>query len=161
MRRPVLLLLVAAALLASSPASSAAPPPAPAPQSAQAGTDSFDGTWVGSGRIARPIFRSWCGDGPLVKMTIQDGAARAVFKAFAKGKARAGLRSYVITLTGVVEGDGALTLTGYEASATLALSARDGTGAGTGAGTGEGTGEGTWEFRRLACYGNFRVRRKP
>lgn len=155
MRRPALLLLVAAALLASSPASSAAPPPAP--QSAQAGTDSFDGTWVGSGRIARPIFRSWCGDGPLVKMTIQDGAARAVFKAFAKGKARAGLRSYVITLTGVVEGDGALTLTGYEASATLALSARDG----TGDGTGEGTGEGTWEFRRLACYGNFRVRRKP
>ena len=151
MRRPVLLLLLAAALLASAPARSAAP--APAPQSAQARSDAFDGTWVGSGRIARPIFRSWCGDGPLVEMTIQDGAARAVFKAYAKGKARAGLRSYVITLTGVVDGDGngdgALTLTGYEARATLALSASG------------GTGEGTWEFRRLACYGDFRVRKRP
>ena len=114
-------------------------------QSAQAQIDAFDGTWVGSGSNARTIFRTRCGDGPLVEMKIQKGAAKAILKTFAKGRARSGLLSRVIPLSGIINSDGKLELTGYESSATVDLSASD------------GLGEGTWEFRKLACHGSFRV----
>ena len=52
----------------------------PAMQPAQAQIGDFNGKWVGSGRNARAAFRSRCGSGPLVQLTIHDGSARAVFR---------------------------------------------------------------------------------
>ena len=147
MRGTAVILMFAGALLASAPSGHAFR--APYPQSAQAQMDDFDGNWVGSGRIARPIFRTRCGDGPLIEMRIQDGTAKAVFKAFVKGKSKAGLKSHVIPLSGRIDDDGRLELSGYESAAMAILLASN------------GSGEGTWEFRNLFCDGTLRVRRKP
>lgn len=146
MKSTAMTLVVAVALLASVLSGHAFE--GPFTQSAQPQLDYFDGNWVGSGANARPIFRTRCGNGPLVEITIQDGATMAVFKAFVKGKARSGLRSHLIRLSGAIDRDGKLELSGYESSATVNLSASD------------GLGEGTWEFRKLVCHGSFRGRRK-
>lgn len=141
-----MILVFAIALLASVPLGHAFQ--APYRQSAQAQIDDFDGNWVGSGQIARPVFRARCGNGPLIELRIQDGTAKAVFKAFVKGKSKSGLKSHVIPLSGRIDGDGRLELSGYESAAMAVLSASN------------GSGEGTWEFRNLICDGTFRVRRK-
>jgi len=85
----------------------------------------------------------------LIELKIQDGAAKAVFKAFVKGRSKSGIQSLVITLSGAIDGDGKLELSGYESGVMAVLSASN------------GSGEGTWEFRNLACHGTFRVRRNP
>lgn len=147
MRGTAIILAFSISLLASVPSGHAFQ--TPFTQSAQAQIGDFDGEWVGSGRIARPIFRTRCGNGPLIELRIQNGTAKAVFKAFAKGKAKTGLKSHVIPLSGRIDGDGKLELTGYESAAMAVLLASN------------GSGEGTWEFRNLVCDGTFRVRRKP
>lgn len=121
----------------------------PLVQSAQAQSDAFDGHWVGSGRNAQVSSRNRCGDGPLVDMTIQDGAARAVFKLTVPKGLTSSVRMHVIPLEGSVSGDGKLTLSEQQSNATASLSA------------GSGSGEGTWEIGSLACQGSFQVRRKP
>lgn len=122
---------------------------APFTQFAQAQIGDFDGEWVGSGQIARPIFKSRCGNGPLINLKIENGTAEAVFKAFAKGKAKTGLKTRVVFLRGRIDSDGQLELSGQDSAAKAVLLASN------------GSGEGTWEFRNLVCEGIFRVRRKP
>ena len=116
---------------------------------AEAQSDAFDGHWVGSGRNAQASARNRCGDGPLVDMTIQDGAARAVFKLTVPKGLTSGVRMHVIPMEGSVGGDGRLTLSDQQSNATASLSA------------GSGSGEGTWEIGSLACQGSFQVQRKP
>ena len=82
-------------------------------------------------------------------MTIQDGAARAVFKLTVPKGLTSGVRMHVIPMEGSVGGDGTLTLSEQQSNATASLSA------------GSGSGEGTWEIGSLACQGSFQVQRKP
>jgi len=146
MRGTAILFVLSSSLLAFNPSGHAFQ--TPFTQSAQAQIRDFDGEWVGSGHIAWPIFRANCGNGPLIELKIQNGTAKAVFKTFAKGKAKSGLKSRVIPLSGRIDRDGKLELSGYESAAMAVLLASN------------GTGEGTWEFRNVVCNGTFRVRRK-
>ena len=118
----------------------------PTTRPAQAQIGDFDGNWVGSGSNARAAFRNRCGSGPLVKLTIQDGAARGVFKFTTRKK---DVRSEVLTLNGAIDDHGRLELSDFRSDAIAVLSARD------------RSGDGTWETRGLACHGTFRVRRRP
>jgi hypothetical protein len=117
-------------------------------QPAQAQTGDFDGRWVGSGSNARAAFRNRCGNGPLVDLTIQDGSARAVFSFTVRRRTDRRPRREVLSLSGAVEGQGKLVLSGFQSEAMAVLSA-----------SGEPS-DGTWDTRRLACHGTFRVRRK-
>ena len=116
---------------------------------AQAQGDAFDGHWVGSGRNAQASARNRCGDGPLVDMTIQDGAARAVFKLTVPKGLTSSIKMHVIPMEGSVGSDGKLTLSDQQSNAMADLSADS------------GSGEGSWEIGSLACQGSFQVRRKP
>ena len=147
MTRTFLVWLFGAVLLASSAPGRAVE--AAGAQTVDSHDQTFDGTWVGSGTIARPIFRTRCGNGPLIELTVKDGAAKAVFKAFAKGKARTGLKSHLFVLRGSVGTDGHLDLGTWDAEATFDLNAET------------GTGEGTWSFTRVVCDGPFTVRKRP
>ena len=118
----------------------------PTTQPAQAKIADFDGNWVGSGSNARAAFRNRCGSGPLVELTIQDGAAKAVFRFTIR---RGIIRSEVLTLSGAIDDHGRLEISDFQSDAMAVLSARD------------GSGDGTWEARGLACHGTFRVRRRP
>ncbi len=121
----------------------------PTTQPAQAQIGDFDGNWVGSGSNARAAFRNRCGSGPLVKLIIQDGAARAVFRFTIRRGMERDVRSEVLTLNGAIDDHGRLELSDFQSDAMAVLSARD------------GSGDGTWEARGLACHGTFRVRRRP
>ena len=85
----------------------------------------------------------------MVDLTIQDGAARAVFRFTVKWGMEQGIRSEVLTLSGAIDDHGRLELSNFQSDVMAVLSARD------------GTGDGTWETRGLACHGTFRVRRGP
>ena len=118
-------------------------------QSSQARFGDFDGSWVGSGRRSPNVSRNRCGDGPLVELTIQDGAARSVFRLPVRRGRDQRLRTEVLSLRGGVDDQGQLELSGHESDAKAVLSASG------------GSGEGTWEFRSIACHGTFQVRRRP
>ena len=118
-------------------------------QSAQAQIGGFDGRWVGSGSNARAAFRNRCGNGPLVEITIQDGAARAVFRLTVRRGMDRRPRTEVLSLNGAIDDQGKLELSGFQSDAMAVLSA-----------SGESS-DGTWETRSLACHGTFRVRRRP
>jgi hypothetical protein len=118
-------------------------------QSSKAQSSKFDGGWVGSGSNARAAFRNRCGNGPLVEITIQDGAARAVFRLTVRRGMERRPRTEVLSLNGAIDGRGKLVLSGFQSDAMVVLSA-----------TGESS-DGTWDTRRLACHGTFRVRRRP
>ena len=117
-------------------------------QPSQAPSGEFDGNWVGSGSNARNAFRTRCGSSPLVDLTIQDGSARAVFSFTVRRRTDRRPRREVLSLSGAVEGQGKLVLSGFQSEAMAVLSA-----------SGEPS-DGTWDTRRLACHGTFRVRRK-
>ena len=121
----------------------------PATQPVQAQIADFNGKWVGSGSNARAAFRSRCGSGPLVRLNIQDGAARAVFQFTIRKGMERDLRSEVLPLTGTIDDHGRLELSDFESDVIGVLSARD------------GSGDGSWETRGLACNGTFQVRRRP
>ena len=121
----------------------------PTTQPAQAEIGDFNGKWVGSGSNARAAFRNRCGNGPLVDLTIQDGAAKAVFRFTIRKGMERGIRSEVLPLSGTIDDHGRLELSDFQSDVLAVLSARD------------GTGDGSWETRGLACHGTFRVRRKP
>ncbi len=117
-------------------------------QPVQAELSAFNGTWVGSGRIARPAFRNRCGNGPLVQLDIADGRARAVFKLTSRRRMDERPRQTVLNLSGSLDDHGRLELKDFQSDVLGVLSARD------------GTGDGAWETRGLACHGTFSVRRK-
>lgn len=121
----------------------------PTTQPAQAQIGDFDGNWVGSGSNTRAAMRNRCGNGPLVDLTIQNGAARAVFRITVRSRMDERPRTEVLTLNGAIDDHGRLDLSHFQSDAIGVLSARD------------GSGDGTWETRGLACHGTFRVRRKP
>jgi hypothetical protein len=121
----------------------------PTTQPAQAQIGDFDGNWVGSGSNARAAFRNRCGNGPLVDLTIQNGAARAVFRITVRRRTDERPRTEVLTLNGAIDDHGRLEVSGRQSDAIAVLSARD------------GSGDGAWETRGLACHGTFRVRRRP
>lgn len=121
----------------------------PTTQPAQAQIGDFDGNWVGSGSNARAAFRNRCGNGPLVDLTIEDGAARAIFRFTVRRGMERDVRSEVLTLNGAIDDHGRLELSHIQSDAIAVLSARD------------GSGDGAWETRGLACHGTFRVRRRP
>ncbi len=121
----------------------------PATQPAQAQIGDFDGNWVGSGSNARAAFRNRCGNGPLVNLTVQNGAARAVFRFTVRRRMDERPRTEVLTLNGAIDDHGRFEVSGLQSDAIAVLSARD------------GSGDGAWETRGLACHGTFRVRRKP
>ena len=123
--------------------------PQPTTQPVLAKIGDFDGDWAGSGSIARAAFRTRCGGGPLVEVTIQDGAARAIFRFTVRRGMERDMRSEVLTLNGTIDDHGRLNLTDFQSDVIAVLSARD------------GSGDGTWETRGLACHGSFRVRRRP
>lgn len=121
----------------------------PTTQPVQAQIGDFNGKWVGSGSNARAAFRTRCGNGPLVDLTIQDGAAKAVFRFTIQRGMERGIRSEVLPLTGMIDDHGRLELSDFQSDVLAVLAARD------------GTGDGSWQTRGLACHGTFRVRRKP
>ena len=121
----------------------------PTTQPAQAQIGDFDGNWVGSGSNARRAMRNRCGNGPLIDLTIQNGAARAVFRITVRRRLDERPRTEVLTLSGAIDDHGRLDLSDFQSDAIGVLSAR------------EGSGDGSWETRGLACYGTFRVRRRP
>jgi hypothetical protein len=84
----------------------------------------------------------------LVDLTIQDGSARAVFSFTVRRRTDRRPRREVLSLSGDVDGQGKLVLSGFQSEAMAVLSA-----------SGEPS-DGTWDTRRLACHGTFRVRRK-
>jgi len=121
----------------------------PTTQPAQAQIGDFDGNWVGSGSNARAAFRNKCGNGPLVDLTIEDGAARAVFRITGRRSLSERPRTEVLPLSGAIDDHGRLELSHIQSDAIAVLSAHD------------GSGDGAWETRGLACHGAFRVRRRP
>ncbi|MGI9383578.1 MAG: hypothetical protein ACR2PO_10520 [Methyloligellaceae bacterium] len=125
------------------------PPLEPRTQAAQAQIRDFDGKWVGSGSNARNSFRLRCGNGPLVDLTIQNGAAKAVLKFFVRRTLDNDVQSHVIPLNGTIDDHGRMELSGYQASASAVLSAES------------GSGDGTWETRELVCNGRFQVNHRP
>ena len=127
------------------------PEPAAEPrtQAAQAQIGDFDGRWVGSGSNARASYRTRCGNGPLIDLTIQGGAARGVMKFFVRRALDNEVRSDVIPLTGAIDDHGRLDLTGHQATFTGVLSAE------------AGSGDGSWDVRTLACHGTFQVNHRP
>lgn len=118
----------------------------PTPRTGLAG---LDGHWVGSGSTARNLARNRCGRGPLIDLTIDQGAARAVFRLTVRRGMDRRPHTEVIPLNGRIDDQGQLELSGFQSTARALLSAK------------EESGEGTWETRSLACHGTFRVRRKP
>jgi len=122
---------------------------APATQPVQAPIGDFNGNWVGSGRNALAAFRTRCGSGPLIQMTIQDGSARAVFHFTLRRGLERDLESIVVIMTGAIDDHGRLELSDFESLARAVLSARD------------GSGDGSWQTSGLACHGTFRVHRNP
>ena len=121
----------------------------PVTQAVQAPIGDFNGNWVGTGNNALPAFRTRCGSGPLVRLTIQDGSARAVFHFTIRRGMERDLESIVLILTGNVDDHGRLKLSDFQSLASGVLSARD------------GMGDGAWETSQLVCRGTFRVHRKP
>ena len=122
--------------------------PEPVTQPAQAQIGDFDGEWVGSGSNARAAFRNRCGYGPLVVLTLQDGAARATFKFTVRRRFDERPRTELLTLNGAIDDHGRLELSDFQSDVVAVLSARD------------RLGDGTWETRGLACHGTFKVRRR-
>ena len=122
---------------------------APTTQPAQAQIGDFDGNWVGSGSNTRPGLRTRCGNGPLINLTIQAGAASAVFRFTIRRGLEKGVRSEVLPLRGAIDDHGRLQLSDFQSDVVGVLSARN------------GSGDGSWETRGLACHGTFRVRRGP
>jgi len=122
---------------------------APATPAVQAPIGDYNGTWVGSGKNARPAFRTRCGYGPLIQLKIQDGSARAVFHFTRRQGLERDLESIVLNMTGAIDDHGRLKLADFQSLASAVLSARD------------GSGDGSWETSGLACHGTFRVHRKP
>lgn len=122
---------------------------APATPPVQAPIGDFNGNWVGSGTNALPALRTRCVSGPLIRLAIQDGSARAVFQFTVRRGMERDLESIMLNLTGAIDDHGRLKLSDFQSLAGPVLSARD------------GTGDGTWQTSGLACHGTFRVRRKP
>ena len=121
----------------------------PTTQPVQAQIGDFDGNWVGSGSNTRPAMRNRCGNGPLVDLTIQNGAARAVFRITVRRRMDERPRTEVLNLNGTIDDHGRLDLSDFQSDVIGVLSARN------------GSGDGMWETRGLACHGTFRVRRRP
>jgi hypothetical protein len=121
----------------------------PRTQAEQAQTGDFDGRWVGSGTNARAAFRTRCGNGPLIELTIQNGSAKGVMKFFVRRPLNNEMRSDVVPVTGTVDDHGRLDLTGHQATFTGVLSVQS------------GSGDGSWDVRTLACHGTFQVNHRP
>ena len=121
----------------------------PRTQAAQAQIGEFDGRWVGSGNNARAAFRTRCGNGPLIELTIQNGSAKGVMKFFVRRPLNNEMRSDVVPVTGTVDDHGRLDLTGHQATFTGVLSVQS------------GSGDGSWDVRTLACHGTFQVNHRP